>query len=305
MPVHGRATLAAICLRQLRRTCEALTEHGIDATAVVVGDDENLDTAADLGFATVVRDNAFTSRKFNDGIDLACDPTQTLPRAPSTKGRYLVGGSHEYRGHKPGQIFEAFIDPAAEARAIERGHIELLERVTVRVGEHSVPSGVTPADYVVPCGSDDWIDWRLLTDLPPAHAVYGFERLSVVREDGAEMKCVLLGYRGGCGLRIIPRTLLEPVGFRPADEDLPRGCDTSMLVNLGRVHGDRLKVLHVPSDARQIVDWKSPDAQLNTYASLDIHRSQQMGDPYAALADFFPAVALNEMRDHYLSAVPA
>lgn len=75
MPVHGRENLTGICLRQLRRTCDALTADGIDAGAVVVGDDRNLDVAWALGFATVRRDNDFLARRFNDGLQLACDPS--------------------------------------------------------------------------------------------------------------------------------------------------------------------------------------------------------------------------------------
>lgn len=74
VPAFGRYNLTAICLRQLRRTCDLLEHDGIHATAVVIADDENLDSARELGFATVRRDNRFTSRKFDDGIQLALDP---------------------------------------------------------------------------------------------------------------------------------------------------------------------------------------------------------------------------------------
>src|SRR5688572_14547654 len=100
VPAHGRTELARICLRQLWRCCHDLIENGVDATAVVVADDENLDTARDLGFGWVRHDNQYTSQKFNEGIYLACNN----PR---------------------------------------------------------------PADYVVPCGSDDWVDYRLFLELPP------------------------------------------------------------------------------------------------------------------------------------------
>ena len=64
VPAHGRLELARICLTQLRRTCDELTHHGIDASAVVVADDDNIETADDLGFAWVKRENRFLSRKF-------------------------------------------------------------------------------------------------------------------------------------------------------------------------------------------------------------------------------------------------
>lgn len=71
VPAHGRVALSRVCLGQLRRTCDALKVGGIEASAVVVADDENLDTAADLGFWGYERDNRFLGRKFNDGYNLA------------------------------------------------------------------------------------------------------------------------------------------------------------------------------------------------------------------------------------------
>jgi hypothetical protein len=108
-----------------------------------------------LGFGTVERDNRYVSRRFNDGIQLACDP--------------------RYNPH--------------------------------------------PADYVVPCGSDDFVDWRIFTRLPMKDTVLGFQRISFVREDGMEMTTRFLNYVGGCGIRVYPRQVVEQLGFRPGDED--------------------------------------------------------------------------------------
>lgn len=71
IPCHGRLDLARVCLRQLRRTCDTLTENGVDASAIVIADDENLDTALELGFGTVERENVPLGRKWNDGYELA------------------------------------------------------------------------------------------------------------------------------------------------------------------------------------------------------------------------------------------
>ena len=73
VPANGRSEHAKVCLRQLARTCETLTENGLNASAVVVADDENLEQAAALGFATVRRPNDPLGRKWNDGYQLACD----------------------------------------------------------------------------------------------------------------------------------------------------------------------------------------------------------------------------------------
>jgi len=240
VPIHGRRQLAAICLRQLRRTCDALTEHGIAASAVVIADRSNLRDMRGrldnlLGFGWVERDNQFVSRRFNDGIQLACDPR-----------------------HNP-----------------------------------------HPADYVVPCGSDDWLDWRILAPLPDANTVLGFQRVAFVREDGAEMTTRFLNYPGGCGIRVYPREVMEQVGYRPADEDRARGCDTSILYALQReIPG--LRIEHRVTDPRQIVDWKTPGANLNPYETLRRHKQDsEPRDPFEALQGVYPDEALKEMAAHY------
>jgi hypothetical protein len=235
VPVHGRYSLTGICLRQLRRTCDLLVQEGVEATAIIVGDDANLDVAYGLGFGTVERNNWFLSRKFNDALQLALDP-RFNPR---------------------------------------------------------------PADYVVPLGSDDWVDHRIFLDLPPADTMVGFQRISVVREDGRELTTRFLNYTGGCGIRIYPRQLLEPLGFRPADEDRKRACDTCILTNLQRHWAGRMRIMHHHHHDHQIVDWKSPTEQLNSYEQLGVHRAVTTCDPFEALADVYPAVALEEMQAHY------
>lgn len=234
VPAHGRFDLTRICLRQLRRTCDELLDAGVEASAVIVADDDNLDTALELGFGVVERNNRFLSRRFNDGIQLACD-REFNPR---------------------------------------------------------------PVDYVVPCGSDDWVSPAILTDLPRNNTVVGFQRISFVREDGLELTERFLNYDGGSGIRIYPRAVLGALGYRPADEDRVRGCDTSILYNLRRSTKFRLE--HRVVDPRSIVDWKSPDEQRNTYADVAArHRGSVPVDPFEALVDVFPAEALEEMAAHY------
>lgn len=59
-----------------------------------------------------------------------------------THGRYRVKGRRPYRGHEPGTIFEARLDPGPERRAIYRGDIELLERVVPALpAERALPQG--------------------------------------------------------------------------------------------------------------------------------------------------------------------
>jgi len=60
-----------------------------------------------------------------------------------TLGVYEVVGKRAYRGHEPGTVFEARIGPGPEGRAINRGDIRLLDRVTpnIQPGSYQLPAG--------------------------------------------------------------------------------------------------------------------------------------------------------------------
>ncbi len=244
VPVHGRVGITTICLTQLRRTCDELRSSNIDASAVIVGDDENLDTARRLGFATVERDNEFLSRKFNDGIQLACDPAFN-PR---------------------------------------------------------------PAQYVVPCGSDDWVDPAIFDLLPGPDSVIGFRSAAFVDETGTHIAARTIDYEAGVGIRIFPALMMNRLGYRPADEDRKRACDTSILVNLKRSYNGgptKLTVVYNEHHPYQIVDWKSPGEQLNAYVDIaDRFPGSAPADPYESLAPHFPPDAIREMKAHYESFTP-
>jgi hypothetical protein len=155
------------------------------------------------------------------------------------------------------------------------------------------------ADYVVPCGSDDWVDHRVIREtLPEPRVVVGFQRMSFVREDGRELTYANVRYRGGCGIRIYPRALLAPFQWRPCDEDRKRGCDTAILGNVLR-HVPRVRVEHRDVHDLQIVDWKTPGANLNTYEGVGGWRSGQGRDPFVELRGVYPDEALAEMREVY------
>lgn len=121
-----------------------------------------------------------------------------------------------------------------------------------------------------------------------------------------------LNYTGGVGIRIYPRTLLEPLGFRPADENLGRGCDTSILVNVTRrFQQDRdnrsPRVTYGDLHHYQVVDWKTRGQQLNSYRCIgSVHRrGTDPADPFEALADHYPADALEQMARHYRRTSPS
>ena len=241
VPAAGRLEMAAVCLRQLARSCAALTAGGLRSSAVVIADDETLEVAEGLGFATVRRENRPLGRKWNDGYQLA--------------------------------------------------------------GEAGV-------DFVVPFGSDDWIDPQaiLAAPLPEPGEIRCFMRSAVVREDGRRLARLNIQYPSGgaCvqgdGIRIIPTAVLEPCGFRPAEEDRDRAIDSSVWRTLARSAKPRYTYFDL--HPLQIVDWKSGDGwQLNSYADCQRFREgPELTDPFAAVAEVFPAGSVDEMRGVYRPA---
>lgn len=227
VPAHGRLELARICLKQLRRTCDLLP----DATAVVIADDENLETARALDFETVEHPNRPLGAKWNAGM----------------------------------------------MRAAELG-----------------------AQLFVPLGSDDFIDPALVLAQLDADGEQRCSRLSaIVREDGAKLARLFIPYDGGDGVRMMPRTLLERVGFRPCDDNAERAIDTTSLYNLERSLGRQLHRTYLDVHGCQIVDFKSVTGQLNGYRDCLAFLACPEEDPWAALAEHYPRSVLDSMRALY------
>lgn len=230
VPVHGREALTRVCLRQLRRTCDALPFY---ATAVVIGEGESLDVAHELGFATVARDNTALGRKFNDGFELATNP---------------------------------------------------------EVNPH-------PADYVVPCGSDDWIDPVIFRRLPGPNTVGVFRQIGVVNEDRTILARKVCTYKTAAGPKIIPRELIAAAGSRPAEEDRRRAIDASTIEGIKRAIGHWPRMLDLDVHPLQIIDWKSHTDQLNSFRMLAGHKPRDVSeDIWADLAEHYPAEAVEEMQ---------
>lgn len=244
VPCHGRFEMARACLRQLRRTCNTLVDGGIEATAVVVADDENLDIARDIGFGTIEQENAPLGRKWNDAYQLACDPSYN-PR---------------------------------------------------------------PADFVVPIGSDDWVDPALILSAPlDENVMTCFRRAAYVREDGRKLARLTITYAGGIGIRVIPRALVAAARYRPAEEMRRRAIDTAVHTGLRKALGaGNPRIVYHELHDLQVVDFKSPTSQLNTYKTcLRFARSEESEDPWGELATIYPAEAIEEMQAVYGAQVAA
>lgn len=238
VPAHGRYAIAEACLLGLAETCEELGDHGIAATAFVVADDRNLETAERIGFGTVRRENDPLGRKFNDAIEAA----------------YRVG-----------------------------------------------------ADYVVPCGTDDLVSASSIAAcLPGPGTVRACTRSAVVNETGTKIAPLHIKYPGGDGVRVIPMELLEPLAFRPADEDRARAIDTSIHSRIKSRTGREVRFVYHDEHPFQIVDFKTEGEQLNPYGpSLSHLEGDELDDPFGVLADYYPAHVLERIAAVYGVGVPA
>lgn len=76
-PAFQRYELTRICLEQRNWAIEKLAGVGVEASSVVIADDDNLDVARSLGHATVERDNEWLGRRFNDGYEWAANNGST------------------------------------------------------------------------------------------------------------------------------------------------------------------------------------------------------------------------------------
>jgi glycosyltransferase involved in cell wall biosynthesis len=222
----------------LHSCCVTLEEEGVQASAVVVTDDQTLlSVANDLGFGTVEQDNAPLGRKWNDGYQLACDP--------------------EYNPH--------------------------------------------PADYVIPLGSDDWIDPEaiLRADFPLSGEIVCFRKAGFVSEDGSELAYVSVPYNGGLGIRIIPASLLSLVDYRPVKEERMRACDASCVKSLVDA-GWKQRFVYSDQHALQIVDWKTNGEQLNPYKSCRHYAVSVSKTPWDDLTEVYGADPVEAMRKLYV-----
>lgn len=236
VPVHGRLELTALCLKQLRWTCDLLEPAYIRANAVVVGNDpETLAVAKELRFWVVEQENEPVARKFNDGIDAA----------------HIAG-----------------------------------------------------ADYVVPCGSDNWVHpaWLKTMRLPEADEVVCHRQCAIVRADGSELAWLNVSYDGGDGIRVFPTELFKPLDYRPAADYRNRAIDTSIVERLRRLAGWTPKWRYHEWDASEVVGFQSDglDVQLNGYEDLCRAFGTGINDrPWDRLAELYPLDSVAEMERYF------
>jgi hypothetical protein len=156
------------------------------------------------------------------------------------------------------------------------------------------------ADVAMPCGSDSWLHPDLMRWLPwRREVVVVTELYSVVAADGRHrVDLDLHRYLYGVGFMFRPE-LVDPLGHRPCDDRLARGCDRSTLNSLQSVGAELHRVRH---HRLEYVAFQSGHTQITNLANLSGRFAGELDrDPFGPLAGAYPEDLVERVRDYYVS----
>lgn len=138
------------------------------------------------------------------------------------------------------------------------------------------------ADWIVPIGSDDWIDPNYLVPLPTRPRCSRWY-VAVERESIHQFDLPI-----GPG-RMIPVAALPS---RPADDRLRRGVDRSIAMHLGQTKWERRDVHPL-----QYVGFRGA-RHITTVSKLrGAHGDVELDDPWRRLAEHYPAEFVDRARE--------
>lgn len=146
------------------------------------------------------------------------------------------------------------------------------------------------AEWVVPIGSDSWIDAAYFSPLPADFVTRTSALYCAVTEDRLAELAVRDGK--GAGPYVINRRRLERSGFRPAKDELHAGIDRSTVASLGTP----LHWRHRNVNPFQYVGFRGTP-HLTPYEKL-VRRwgVKQHTDPWAVLAEHYPSDLVERAR---------
>jgi hypothetical protein len=161
-------------------------------------------------------------------------------------------------------------------------------------------AGFHGAEWIVPIGSDSWIDPAYFLPLPssqvsrtsPLYCAVTADRLAELRVDNG---------KGGAGPYVLHRSRLAPVGFRPATPGLMRRVDSSTVRGLAGSPEWRPRNVH----AFQYIGFRGTP-HITGYDELwERWGIREHDDPWAVLAEHYPAELVERASRALAAAVPA
>lgn len=142
------------------------------------------------------------------------------------------------------------------------------------------------ADWITAVGSDSWIDPAYFLPLPDPDVTRRGNLLTVVtRTKLAELYVNHIGVTP----YLFHRSLLEPTGFRPAEDRIRRGCDTSTIVGIEYARQARIAWEERNLHQYQHISFRAYP-HLTRYTRLwAAYGQRERNDPWSLLAEHYPA----------------
>jgi hypothetical protein len=161
-------------------------------------------------------------------------------------------------------------------------------------------AGQHGATWIVPIGSDSWIDPAYFLPLPdPAVTRTSGLYCPVTMDRLAE--CRVPGW--GAGPIMFHRDMLEPSGFRPAQDRIKFGCDTSTVNGV--------------TESAGTIQWEQHDVQPFQYLGFRAkpsitpyeklrrkYATREHRNPWPLLAEHYPPALVEEVRRVLVEAGP-
>lgn len=200
-------------------------------------------------------------------------------------------------------VMQALAEQGIEARCVviaddnnldlarERGFdiVEAPNVVSDKFNSGMAYAGEQGAEWIVPIGSDSWID--------PDYFMGLHRGVTRTSQFYCHVTADLLGEArirkvGGAGPYVFHRSVLEPSGFRPAQSGLMRHVDSSTLAGLGPLI---FRPFH--RHPFQYIGFRQ-EPYITSYASLmRLHGVREHTDPWAILARHYPEPLVARARE--------
>lgn len=149
------------------------------------------------------------------------------------------------------------------------------------------------ATWIVPMGSDSWIDPAYFDGLSDERALTGRQYAIVEADRMLEVSVDLVGPH------VIPRRFFEQSGPRPAREQLRRGFDRSLLDAIHPVEWQQVD-LH----ALQYIGFRG-ERHITTYAKVrQALGGTERSDPWEVLAERYPIGLVNRAEEALATVRP-
>ena len=155
-------------------------------------------------------------------------------------------------------------------------------------------AGRQGAEWITAVGNDSWIDPAYFLPLPadPAVARRGRLLATVTSTKLAELYVTL----NGVTPYVFHRSLLEPVDFRPLEDRIGRGCDTSTIVGVEYANGRRLRWEERDPHPYWHISFRAYP-HLTKYSKLwAAYGQKERYDPWGILAEHYPLDLVTRAR---------